>query len=68
MLNSFFMTFLEDAIANMDPTWLQLLTPEFQKPYFLQLEAFLEQEQQAGVAVYPPPHLVFNGLAKNPIE
>ncbi len=62
------MTMLSDAISQMDPSWQHLLAPEFQKPYFQKLEAFLEEEKRSGAIVYPPSNLLFNAFAKTPFD
>jgi uracil-DNA glycosylase len=62
------MTTLPNAISQMDPSWQQLLAPEFLKPYLQKLEAFLEEEKHSGVVVYPPSNLLFNAFSKTPFD
>ena len=41
-----------------EPSWEAALKAEFRKPYFVKLEAFLEQEAQ-GHKIYPDPENIF---------
>jgi uracil-DNA glycosylase len=43
-------------------TWQTLLGDEKQKPYFIELMAFVEQERAEGQLVYPPREDVFNAF------
>ena len=38
----------------MHETWLELLNPEFRKPYMQSLREFLIQEKLKNKVVYPP--------------
>ena len=38
-----------------DESWREILESEFQKPYFLELQRFLEQERDQGKIIYPHP-------------
>lgn len=60
----------DPAVANiqMEEGWKQALSAEFQKPYFLQIKAFLIAEKQAGKIIYPPGPLIFNAFIKTPFE
>ena len=49
-------------------TWINRLYPEFSKPYFKELNKFLQQEKESKQIVYPPDHLVFNALNSCPFE
>lgn len=44
------------------PEWLELLSAEFQQPYFSQIKQFLLQEKTRGETVFPPGPLIFNAL------
>jgi len=50
----------------MDPSWKERLGPEFKKPYFRELAAFVRAERHAGV-VFPPQGQVFNAF-KTPYD
>ena len=49
-------------------SWQRVLKEELQKPYMTLLEAFVERERFSGVAVFPPPELVFNAFRMTPYE
>jgi uracil-DNA glycosylase len=55
---------LEDE---MEGSWRSALAEEFGKPYFADLEAFVESEYGNGV-VYPPPGMVFDAFRRTPFE
>jgi uracil-DNA glycosylase len=42
----------------IEPSWLHHMGAEFDKPYFKQLQKFLDGEWQAH-SVYPPPEMIF---------
>lgn len=50
--------------SSIPAAWQAILEPEFQKPYFAKLEAFLEAERSAH-QVFPPPADVFHALELN---
>ena len=52
----------------MDASWRQLLLPEFEKPYMLDLKKFLDCEIASGKTVYPPIDLIFNALFLTPFD
>ena len=52
----------------MNHTWENLLGPEKNKPYFLEIMRFLENEAQNKKIVYPPRHLLFNAIKVTPFE
>ncbi len=62
------MTFAQEKIAYMEASWLKKLGSEFEKPYMLQLEAFLAKEIANGAVVYPPFDLVFNAFCQTPFD
>lgn len=45
-------------------SWRAALAPEFSKPYWAELEAFLRQREADGAVIYPPRQLWFNALSK----
>jgi len=55
-------------LANLHPSWLPALQNEFQKPYMLGLNQFLEQEEEQGTIVYPKPSDVFNAFNLTPFN
>ena len=48
-------------------SWQAVLADEFQKPYFKQLEAFVDQERQTQT-IFPPEQDVFNAFVYTPYE
>lgn len=52
----------------IEASWLQALHDEFQKPYFLQLKAFLQQEKKQGHTIYPPGKQIFNAFDSTPFD
>lgn len=54
--------------ACMDRSWLELLKPEFEKPYMKKLEAFLAKEIGDGQTIFPPFEETFNALCATPFE
>uniref|UniRef100_A0A383VXT9 Uracil-DNA glycosylase n=1 Tax=Tetradesmus obliquus TaxID=3088 RepID=A0A383VXT9_TETOB len=51
----------------VEPSWLQVLAPEFDKPYAAQLQSFLQQEWAAGT-VYPPKECIFAAFNSVPFD
>lgn len=47
--------------VKIEQTWKEVLQPEFDKPYFLELTKFVRSEYGAGT-VYPPASLIFNAF------
>jgi len=52
----------------MDPSWLERLQPEFEKPYMRKLLSFLDEEKRSGVVVYPPSELIFNAFCQTSFD
>ena len=50
----------------LEPSWLQVLGPEFEKPYMADLKKFLKEEKESGVTVYPKGNDIFNAFWKTP--
>ena len=47
--------------VQIEESWKQQLTPEFNKDYFIRLTDFVRAEYQAG-PIYPPGRLIFNAF------
>lgn len=43
-------------------TWHDVIGPERQQPYFIQMMAFLDNARQQGTTIYPPNDQVFNAF------
>jgi uracil-DNA glycosylase len=54
--------------TSLHPSWLPVLQDEFQKPYILSLNQFLEQEEAQGTIVYPKLSDVFNAFNFTPFN
>ena len=54
--------------TTLHPSWLPALQNEFQKPYMLGLNQFLEQEYKQGTIVYPKPSDIFNAFKLTPFN
>lgn len=52
----------------LETSWHKVLEEELQKPYLLELAAFLERERAAGQEIYPPKDLIFNAFRQTPFE
>lgn len=53
----------------LEKSWQTQLQDELNKPYMLQLAAFVEKEYALGTtAVYPPKELIFNAFLHTPFE
>ena len=50
----------------LEPSWLQVLGPEFEKPYMADLKKFLKEEKESSVTVYPKGSDIFNAFWKTP--
>lgn len=47
--------------VQIEETWKEVLSPEFEKDYFIRLTDFVRQEYQT-TTVYPPGKLIFNAF------
>lgn len=52
----------------LESGWQSVLRDEFEKPYMTDLRAFLCEEKQRGVLVYPPEPEIFNAFLLTPFE
>ncbi len=57
----------EKLNPQIEESWLKVLAPEFEQPYFANLKAFLVEEKRQ-YTVYPPGSLIFNAFAHTPFE
>jgi len=53
--------------VRLDESWKNLLSEEFEKPYFKELTDFVKREYQNNT-VYPPAKYIFNALDSCPVE
>lgn len=53
--------------VRIEPSWQELLQPEFDQPYFESLAAFVRNEY-AHKTIYPPAPLIFNAFDQCPVS
>jgi uracil-DNA glycosylase len=53
---------------DLEPSWLNVLHAEFEKPYMAKLREFLKQEKERGARIYPKNADIFNAFNKTPFE
>ena len=53
--------------VKIDPTWYEVLQPQFEAPYFAQLKEFLVAERQQ-YTCYPPGSRIFNAFDSTPFD
>ena len=54
--------------VQIDPSWKDLLAPEFNKPYFNQIVQHLKTEKKQGKTIYPPGPFIFNAFNSTPVD
>jgi uracil-DNA glycosylase len=54
--------------AALEPGWLKVLEPEFEKQYMKDLKAFLVQEKEAGHLIFPKNADIFNAFNYTPFD
>ncbi len=53
--------------VRIEPSWKEVLQPEFDKPYFSELTSFIKHEYQS-TTVYPPPKFIFHAFELTPFN
>lgn len=53
--------------VKIDPSWYEVLQPQFEAPYFAHLKEFLVAERQQHTC-YPPGRLIFNAFDSTPFD
>jgi uracil-DNA glycosylase len=56
------------AIFALEDSWAEVLREELEQPYLEDLAAFVLEERNGRIPVYPPESLVFNALSLTPYE
>lgn len=51
----------------IEDSWKEALSEEFEKLYFQELRAFLKKEKEEGYDIYPPGPLIFNAFNLTPL-
>jgi uracil-DNA glycosylase len=54
--------------AALEPSWLPVLSDEFEKDYMIRLKNFLKEEKEAGKKIYPKGSNIFNAFNKTPFD
>ncbi|MBQ0024961.1 MAG: uracil-DNA glycosylase [Bacteroidales bacterium] len=54
--------------VKIEESWKQVLSEEFDKPYFLNLAEALHKRKAAGEVIYPPGPLIFNAFNLTPFD
>lgn len=54
--------------AAIEESWLKVLAEEFEKPYMKSLKAFLLEEKEKGMTIYPKGADIFNALNHTPFN
>ncbi|MBL1276169.1 MAG: uracil-DNA glycosylase [Ectothiorhodospiraceae bacterium] len=52
----------------LHPSWLSILSDEFEQPYMQTLKQFLVTEKQQGKIIFPPGELIFNAFNATPFD
>lgn len=58
---------MERTTPQLEPEWLEVLMPEFDKPYFSELKSFLLEEKRA-YKVFPPGNRIFAAFDHTPFS
>lgn len=56
------------STAALEPGWLSVLEPEFEKQYMKDLKAFLLQEKESGQIIYPKGSDIFSAFNHTPFD
>ncbi len=54
--------------TQLDQSWFNVLSDEFDQPYMRDLKAFLLKQKQQGKVIYPPGDNIFNALNSTPFD
>ncbi len=54
--------------VNIEPTWLEELKDEFEKPYFHTIKSHLVESIHQKKIIYPPGKLIFNAFDSTPFD
>lgn len=52
----------------IEKNWLEVLMPEFEKPYFKEIKQFLIDEIQSGKIIFPEMKHIFRAFDKTPFD
>ncbi len=54
--------------VDIEPSWLEVLSDEFGKPYMVELKKFLKEEKETGHKVFPKGSDIFNAFNTTPFD
>jgi len=54
--------------VKIDASWKEILSAEFNKPYFEQIALHIKTEKQQGKIIYPPGSFIFNAFNTTPFD
>ncbi len=55
-------------ISDIESSWKEVISDEFQKDYFKKLQSFLEAEYNSGKVIFPPTSYIFNAFNTTSFE
>ncbi len=59
---------VDQGAVRLEPSWLDVLGAEFDRPYMQALKAFLEQQKNSGKVIYPPGSQWFSAFNDTPFD
>ncbi|MBP1671222.1 MAG: ung [Bacteroidetes bacterium] len=54
--------------VQIESSWKELLSDEFEKPYFVSLSEYLKREKSSGIKIYPKGPDIFNAFNMTPVQ
>lgn len=54
--------------VQIESSWKELLSDEFEKPYFFSLSEYLKREKLSGIKIYPKGPDIFNAFNMTPVQ
>jgi len=54
--------------VQIESSWKELLSEEFEKPYFVSLSEYLKKEKLSGIKIYPKGPDIFNAFNMTPVQ
>jgi uracil-DNA glycosylase len=54
--------------VQIENSWKELLSDEFEKPYFVSLSEYLKREKLSGIKIYPKGPDIFNAFNMTPVQ
>jgi len=54
--------------VQIESSWKELLSEEFEKPYFVSLSEYIKREKLSGIKIYPKGPDIFNAFNMTPVQ